>query len=100
MVVWAAILFAVIYLTRALGMSTGLLVVTISEPGVGVNEVQFGGSASRGIVSGWERGIAWGIQENFAPGRLYDYTFTPAIVKNPVINTLLHNGWDVRFAIF
>ncbi|MFL5698274.1 MAG: hypothetical protein ACJ797_14385 [Ktedonobacteraceae bacterium] len=68
--------------------------------GVGVDGVHLGWSGFRGVVGGWERGVAWGIRENFAPGKLYDYTFTPSLVKNPVINTILRSGWDVRFAIF
>lgn len=68
--------------------------------GAGVDEVRFGWSGFRGVITEWERGVAWGIRENFAPGKLYDYTFTPGLVKNPVINTILRSGWDVRFAIF
>ena len=45
--------------------------------GAGVDGVRLGWSGFRGVVSEWERGAAWGIQENFAPGKLYDYTFTP-----------------------
>ncbi|MBO0797096.1 MAG: hypothetical protein J2P36_39965, partial [Ktedonobacteraceae bacterium] len=67
---------------------------------VGAGGVRVGGSVSRGIVSGWERNAAWGIDENFAPGKFYDYTFSPDLVKNPVINTILRSGWDVRFAVF
>jgi hypothetical protein len=68
--------------------------------GAGVDGVRLGWSGFRGVVSDWERGVAWGIRENFAPGKLYDYTFTPSLVKNPVINTILRSGWDVRSAIF
>jgi hypothetical protein len=68
--------------------------------GAGVDGVRLGWSGFRGVVSGWERGVAWGIRENFAPGKLYDYTFTPDLVKNPVINTILRSGWDVRFSLF
>ena len=68
--------------------------------GVGVEGVHLGWSGFRGVVSEWERGEAWGIRENFAPGKLYDYTFTPALVTNPVINTILRSGWDGRFSIF
>ncbi len=68
--------------------------------GAGIDGVRLGWSGFRGVVSEWERGEAWGIQENFAPGKIYDYTFTPSLVKNPVINTILRSGWDVRFSIF
>jgi hypothetical protein len=68
--------------------------------GVGVEGVRLGWSGFRGVVSEWERGETWGIRENFAPGKLYDYTFTPSLVTNPVINTILRSGWDVRFSIF
>ena len=67
--------------------------------GAGVDGVRLGWSGFRGVVSEWERGEAWGIQENFAPGKLYDYTFTPSLVKNPIINTILRSGWDVRFSL-
>jgi len=44
-------------------------------------------------------GKAWGIRENFSIGKLYDYKFSPEEIKNPVMNTILRSGWNLRFAL-
>lgn len=53
----------------------------------------------RGIIFAHEVGKAWGIKENFEIGNIYDYTFSPSELKRPVMNTIIHSGWSVRFAI-
>ena len=59
-----------------------------------------GGFTRSGVVFEYEIGKAWGIRENFTPGKVYDYTFTPGEIKNPVMNTILRHGWTVQFALW
>lgn len=66
----------------------------------GPTEVHIGRSISRGILAAYEIGEQWGIQENWAPGVVYEYKFVPAEIKTPVMNTILKSGWDVRFGIW
>lgn len=54
----------------------------------------------RGIIMQVSLGKAWGIRENFTLGKIYDFKFVPEEIKNPVMNTLLRCGWNVRFALF
>lgn len=54
----------------------------------------------RGISMEFSIGKAWGIRENFSLGKIYDFKFNNMEIKNPVLNTLLRAGWDVRFALF
>ena len=42
----------------------------------------------------------WGIKENFELGSIYDYQFSPQEIKNPVMNSILRNGWAVRFGMW
>jgi len=66
----------------------------------GPTEVSVSGGFFRGVIMEYEIGKAWGIRENFAPGKLYDYKFSVAEIKNPVMNAILRNGWTVRFAMW
>jgi hypothetical protein len=54
----------------------------------------------RGLVAGYERGEAWGVDEDFELGEIYDYEFAPQEIKTPVIDAILRSGWDVRFGIW
>lgn len=63
-------------------------------------EVRLRGGFSRGVILAYEIGKAWGIQRSFQPGKIYDYRFVPQEIKNPVLNTILRAGWDVRFGIW
>jgi len=63
----------------------------------GVNIGMFG---FRGVNFSYEVGKAWGIRENFTPGKIYDYKFSPQEIKNPVLNSILQNGWQVRFGMW
>lgn len=44
-------------------------------------------------------GDEWGV-ENYEDTAPEDYNFTPEEIKSPVMNTLLKNGWNVRFNLF
>jgi hypothetical protein len=66
----------------------------------GPAQVRVGWGSFRGVVAAYEIGKRWGIQENWAPGVVYDFKFVPAEIKTPVMNTLLRSGWDVRFGIW
>jgi hypothetical protein len=66
----------------------------------GPTEVRVRGGWFRGILFAVQVGRAWGIRENWAPGTIYDYRFLPAEIKQPVLNTLLRSGWDVRFGLW
>ncbi len=46
-----------------------------------------------------ELGDAWGI-ENYEDTEPQEYDFTPGEIKLPVMNTILQNGWNVRFSLF
>jgi uncharacterized membrane protein YhaH (DUF805 family) len=66
----------------------------------GPREVRLRGGFFRGVILAYEIGKAWGIQRNFQPGKIYDYRFVPQEIKNPILNTILRAGWDVRFGIW
>jgi len=44
-------------------------------------------------------GEEWGV-ENYEDTAPEDYYFTPDEIKSPVMNTILKNGWNVRFSLF
>lgn len=58
------------------------------------------GGFFRGVLFEYEIGKLWGIKENFRLGKVYDYKFVPREIKNPVLNTILRSGWNVRFALW
>ncbi|MBD3360262.1 hypothetical protein GF366_00500 [Candidatus Peregrinibacteria bacterium] len=66
----------------------------------GPENVKLHGGFFRGIISQIKIGKAWGIKENFKPGKIYDYKFVPAEIKTPILNEILKSGWDVRFALW
>jgi hypothetical protein len=66
----------------------------------GPNDVSIGFFAFRGVDFSIEIGKQWGIREDFSVGKVYDYKFTTQQIKQPVVNTLLQSGWDVRFAMW
>lgn len=66
----------------------------------GPTQVRLWGGFFRGIVFQYEIGKQWGIKENFQLGKVYDYRFVPQEIKMPIMNTILQNGWDVRFGIW
>lgn len=68
--------------------------------GAGVQDVHVGFSLFRGVYLNYEIGKAWGIRENFTVGKIYDYTFDSRELHNPLMNTILRMGWDVRFGLF
>jgi hypothetical protein len=67
--------------------------------GVEVGSARISMSFFRGIDMAYERGIAYGIRESFELGKIYDYTFRSAEIKDPVMNTIRECGWDVRFSM-
>ena len=66
----------------------------------GPSQVRVRGGFFRGIYFGFEIGKRWGIKENFELGNIYDYKFSPQEIKNPVMNSILRNGWVVRFGMW
>jgi len=46
-----------------------------------------------------EIGDQWGV-ENYEDTEPKDYTYTPNEIKSPVMNSILKNGWNVRFNLF
>lgn len=44
-------------------------------------------------------GEKWGI-DNYVDSTPEDYNFTPKEIKSPILNTVLKNGWNVRFSLF
>lgn len=68
--------------------------------GKGLDFFRFGFFGFRGVSLDVEIGKAWGITERFRPGVIYDYRFKTSEIRNPVLNSLLEAGWDVRYGIF
>jgi hypothetical protein len=66
----------------------------------GPTEVRVWGGLFRGIIWAYEIGKLWGIRENWQLGKVYDYKFVPQEIKIPIMNSILRNGWDVRFGIW
>jgi hypothetical protein len=46
-----------------------------------------------------KKGREWGV-ENYEDTDPDGYTFSPNEIKSPVMNTILKNGWNVRFSLF
>ncbi len=46
-----------------------------------------------------ETGKEWGV-ENYEDTLPDDYSYTPNEIKSPVMNSILKNGWNVRFTLF
>ncbi len=44
-------------------------------------------------------GNEWGV-ENYEDTAPEDYNFSPNEIKSPVMNSILKNGWNVRFSLF
>jgi hypothetical protein len=44
-------------------------------------------------------GSEWGV-ENYEDTMIEDYSFSPEEIKSPILNTILRNGWNVRFSLF
>ncbi len=67
---------------------------------VGIPDLKFSWSYFRGIDMEFSIGKQWGIKENFTLGKIFDFKFVPSEIKNPVMNTILRRGWNVRMAMF
>ncbi len=63
-------------------------------------QVKIRGGFFRGVMLHWEISKLWGLDENFKFRKIYDYKFTPSEIKNPVLNSILRSGWDVRFRMW
>lgn len=68
--------------------------------GVSPIKVSVYGGYQRGIAFGYEAGIQWGITEAFELGKIYKFQFRPSEIKDPVLNTILESGWNVRFSMW
>jgi hypothetical protein len=66
----------------------------------GTGGIKVGWVGFRGVDFRYEVGVAWGIQENFGLGEIYNYKFSPQEIKNPVMNSILRHGWDVCFGMW
>lgn len=58
------------------------------------------GSVSQGVIMAYEVGKQWGIRENLALGKVYDYKFVPTEIKLPILNSILRSGWDVCYGLW
>ena len=67
---------------------------------VGTGKANLTGEFFRGVDFEVSIGKQWGIKENFTLGKIYDYKFNPSEIKNPVLNTLLRNGWKVSMGMW
>jgi len=67
---------------------------------VGPGHVRVWGGYFRGLMLEYSVGAQWGIKENFEVGRVYAYSFDPSEIKNPIMNSILRSGWDVRFGLW
>ena len=45
-----------------------------------------------------EIGPEWGV-ENYNDTIPQDFSYTPDEIKAPILNTILKNGWNVRFSL-
>lgn len=66
----------------------------------GPTQVSIRAKGFRGLSVGYELGAQWGIKETYELGTIYKYRFSPGEIKNPVVNSILRNGWAVRFGIW
>jgi hypothetical protein len=66
----------------------------------GIGGASVSGSTTQGVVMAYEVGKQWGIKENFAPGKIYDYKFVPSEIKLPILNSILRSGWDVQYGMW
>jgi hypothetical protein len=66
----------------------------------GPSQVRLRGGFFRGISTTYEIGKQWGIKENFELGKILDYKFNSNEIKHPIMNTILKQGWDVRFGLW
>jgi hypothetical protein len=67
---------------------------------LGTGQTKVSGGYFRGVEMGYEVGAQWGIKENFQLGKIYSFKFSPSEIKNPVLNTILKNGWAVRMGMW
>jgi hypothetical protein len=63
-------------------------------------QVKTRGTLFRRPILIYQLGKQWGIEENWESGTPDDARFVPTDIKNPVMNTILRSGWDVRFGIW
>ncbi len=57
-------------------------------------------SAVQGVTMAYEVGQQWGIRRNFGQGQVDGYQFAPSEIKLPILNSILRNGWNVRYGIW
>lgn len=67
--------------------------------GAGPSSVRFGFSFFRGVSLSRSQGAAWGIKESFTLGKIYQFRFSSDEIHDPVMNTILQAGWNVRFGL-
>ncbi|OGY87573.1 MAG: hypothetical protein A2319_03130 [Candidatus Kerfeldbacteria bacterium RIFOXYB2_FULL_38_14] len=75
-------------------------VVKMVDWGIGPTSIKLFGGYFRGVDFSVSIGKEWGIKENFSLGKKYSFSFKSAEILNPVLNTILRNGWDVRLAMW
>ena len=66
----------------------------------GPSQVRVSGGFFRGVQFGFEIGKQWGITESLKLGQIYEFKFSPQEIKDPIMNTILQKGWDIRFGMW
>ncbi|GBE12087.1 MAG TPA: hypothetical protein ENG91_05495 [Desulfobacteraceae bacterium] len=66
---------------------------------LGPGRVKTGWLASSRPIFKVAMGNEWGV-ENYEDTEPDDYAFGPEEIKGPIMNTILKNGWNVRFSLF
>lgn len=88
-----------------IGFDSSTKTVTMSDKYRSVNwelspiKVTTGWVAMSKPYLGIDTGLAWGV-ENYVDADPADYSFSPNEIKSPMLNTVLKNGWNVRFSLF
>lgn len=57
------------------------------------------GRSFRGISAKYKKGVGWTTIEGFE-SKEENLKFQPSDLRSPLVNSLLDNGWDVRFGLY
>lgn len=68
--------------------------------GAAPSEVHVGTSRFLGVMTDWKLGAPLDFHESFTPDIRDTATFSPGVIKSPVLNIILASGWNVRMAMW
>ena len=68
--------------------------------GLGANVAHVQWNFFRGVFLKYQIDKIWGLRENYMLRPAATYAFSTEHLHNPVMNTILRCGWDVRFGLF